>query len=238
LEGLFVSSEFPCNFYRLSTMKKNAITLVIVNLLFIHFAYTQIAKDEKQLKPFLFAKFMSGSVLMKSGVIEDAPLNYNTDNQSVFFIKDGKHFILTETSSIDTVYIQHKKFIPVNESFYEVVTVGKLSLLVTYTNKKRPLVVAADQSGTSRKVSNEVSNNVTDAYSSKLFKANYDIEYQKHFLIEKDGALYKVTNTKKFLKLFSSEKRIVVEKYINDNLTDFNNENDLIALVAFCNNSF
>ena len=91
--------------------------------------------DSNRAKTFLYNQFKDGFVLMKSGVVEDAPLNYNTENQSIYFIKNEKQMMLTGLEEIDTIYLQNKKFVPVKSNFYEVVTVPVvLPLILTEAN--------------------------------------------------------------------------------------------------------
>src|SRR5215217_4884942 len=102
-------------------LKKTFILSFIAVLPFVSHAQRG-AVDSSRLKAFLYARFIDGYVLLKTGDVEQAPLNYNTDDQSIYFLKDGKYMELSGLESVDTVYLQNKKFVPVKHDIYEVVT--------------------------------------------------------------------------------------------------------------------
>jgi len=187
-------------------------------------------------KPLLFETFIPGAVRLKSGAVEKAPLNYNTDNQNVVFIKDEKYMELDDLDKVDTIYLQHKKFIPVNNTVYQVVTQdGPVVLLVSFSNKIQPLMATADHNGSSKQAQSQVSNTVTDAYATKIYRGNYSVEIRKHYWFKKNDKLYKVTPKKQFVNSFTSKARNTVENYIAAENINFDYEPDLIKLVAFCN---
>lgn len=215
---------------------RKAIFFLLFLQLFSCALYAQSEKAAIDLKPFLFGKFIDGMVLMKSGVMENLPLNYNTDNQSIFFIKDDQYMEVTGLETIDTVYIQQKRFVPVRNAFYEVIAnAPSATLYISYTNKARPMVATTDHSGTTKQANNQVSNTVSDVYVSRNFKGNYTIEISKHFWLEKNNALHKIDNQKQLLKLYPSDEREAIENYITSNAINFNNEMDMIKLFRFCN---
>lgn len=203
------------------------------------FSFEQSLTDSTNFtKDLLFDQFKDGTVLMKSGAIENAPLNYNTKNQTIVFIKDGQYMILTGTELIDTIYIENKKFVPVNNKIYEVLTNETVALYLSYHNRPRPIVATTDHNGTTRKISNDVSNTVTDMYTMRNFKGNYNIEIMKDYWLKKDSKLYKAGTEKQFIKPFSSQMKKRIEAYIETNHVDFNKEEDLIELTKFCNSTF
>jgi len=212
------------------------IMFLLLNLLLPFFNFGQSEKDSLNFrKPLLYDQFINGSVLMKSGAIENAPLNYNTDNQTIVFIKDGEYMTLTGTELIDTIYIADKKFVPVKDKIDEVVTNGTIALYLNYYNKTHPVTATTDYNGTSRKANGQVSNTVTDVYTTRLFRGEYYVEIFKSYMLKKGDLFYKANSAKQFIKPFSSQMRSAIEQYIESNHVDFNKENDLIKLVNFCN---
>jgi hypothetical protein len=175
-------------------------------------------------------------VLLKSGEISHAPLNYYAYDQTILFEKDGKILTLTGLPSIDTIYISERKFVPVNNTVYEVVTnTGKVNLYLSYASKINPMVATADYNGTSKQSTNQVNNTVTNVYISRPYKGDYSIEIIKHYWLKKGDLFYKANSAKQFIKPFSSQMRSAIEQYIEPNHVDFNKQNDLIKLVSFCN---
>jgi hypothetical protein len=212
------------------------ITLFAILFVLPFFATSQYLTDSVNLKSFLFEKFLDGAVLLKSGTIEHAPLNYNTDDQNIVFIKNGKYMVIEDLEQVDTIYLQHKKFIPINKSVYQIVSESApVALLVAYTNKTRPLIATSDHSGTSKQSMSQVSNTVTDVYTGRNFQGTYSVELLKHYWFKKNDKIYKVTPRRNFLNSFPSKSRVDIEKYIIGNNINLNYEPDLIQLVEFCN---
>jgi hypothetical protein len=218
-------------------MKRIIFILLILMLPLLNFG--QSIKDSLSFqKTLLYNQFINGSVLMKSGAIENASLNYNTENQAIVFIKDSRYMIMTGTELVDTIYIGDKKFVPAANIICEVVATGPIALYLSYHNHPRPVQATTDYNGTSRKESNQVSNTVTDVYATKLFRGNYNVEILKNYWLKMDDKFHKANTIKQFLKPFSSDKRSAIEKYVETDHIDFNKESDLIKLVGFCNEKF
>lgn len=215
----------------------NTIIFLFLNFALITSVRAQSVKDSLIFrKPLLFEKFIDGSVLMKSGVIENAPLNYNTDNQTIVFMKGGQYLTLMGTEMIDTIYMDNKKFVPVKDNFYEVLTSGNVSLFLTYYNRTHPVTATVTHDGNSRKDDRQVSNTISDVYVSRSFKGNYEVEFFRVYWLKKGAKLYKFHNKSQFVKPFSSQMKVAIEQYVKTNHVDFSKGNDLIELVNFCNN--
>ena len=191
--------------------------------------------DSSEFKSLLFENFMDGIVLMKSGSIEKAPMNYNAKHQCINFISAGKYYTLTDLEDVDTIYIQRKKFIPVKNDIYEVINEfdKSTSLLVSYTTHTRPLVSTADHSGVNKKVSNQVSNTVSPVYVNRNYNGNSIIELQKHFWIKIGQSLYKADTKTQLRKVFPLQPKKEIDNYINSNNLNLMVDRDLITLIEF-----
>lgn len=208
-------------------------TLLVASILNLK---AQSILENVNTKPLLFESFLNGTVLMKSGSVESAPLNYNTDNQNIVFIQDAKYLVLDDLDKVDTIYLQQKKFIPVNNKMYQLVSEnGPVTLLVSYTNRNHPMMTTTDHNGSSKQSMSQVSNTVTEVYATKLYKGNYSVEILRHYWFKKNDKLYKVSPKKQFVSSFTSKARTAVEKYIASENINFDYEPDLVKLVAYCN---
>lgn len=189
-----------------------------------------------QHQTYLYGQFVNGSILLKSGEIEEAPLNYGAYDQTILFKKDGTSFTLTGLSTIDTIYIADKKFISVKNAVYEVVThTGKTDLLIGYNSKINPMIAAADNNGISNQNAGKVNNTVTSVYLSRPFKGNYAIEITKHYWLKNFKNLYKVNTAKEFTRAFKESASKAIKKFIQQHGTNFNNQSDLISLLSYSN---
>jgi hypothetical protein len=205
---------------------------------FIQYSNAQLmSADSSRFKALLFDNFHDGYVLLKSGDIEQAPLNYNTDDQSIYFQKEGRYMVLGGLETIDTIYFQHKKFVPVKNLIYEVVSDPSSTgiVFVSYSNKTRPLSATADHNGTSNQTANQVSNTITNTYANGIMNTNRSVEIQKHYWMEKNKKLYKADNVKQVAKIFPSHSNDI-EKFVAENNINFILDSDLIKLAEFCKN--
>jgi hypothetical protein len=213
---------------------KKPLTLIYFSFLFSFVATAQNQSNDAN-KFFLFEKFADGTVLMKSGAKETASLNYNTENQSVVFQNNGQVMILTDLPSVDTIYINDKKFVPVGDKIYEVISGnGEAGLLANYTGKKHPMAATVDHNGNSKKSLNTVDNTVSSIYVNRNFQDLYSIEIMKNYFVRNKYKLFKANNEKQIAKIFP-EKENDIKNYVSENHIDISKESDLIKLIAYCN---
>jgi hypothetical protein len=201
-------------------------------------AHAQVVQIEKTaLNTMLFQNFENGTVLMKNGATETASLNYNTENQSILFKKGEETMTLTGLESVDTVYMQDRKFVPVDNTFYEVAIGGnaKVGLFITYTNKKKPVGASPEHTGTTRETGNKVNNNVANAYVNRPNQLNFAVEVLPHYWLKKGRSFYKANTQNQLINAFPIKEDAAVREYIKTNNIDFKNKADIIKLVGFCN---
>ncbi len=77
-----------------------------------------------QLPQFLFPVFTKSLVKMKDGRQLTGTLNYNMVDEEMIFNQNGAYMALEKPLEIDTIFLQNRKFIPVENAFYEVLTKG------------------------------------------------------------------------------------------------------------------
>ena len=216
-------------------MKKIHLLLLIISFA-PAYSWSQSLSDTTWQKAFLFEQFIDGTVLLKSGGKEQAPLNYNTDNQQIYFIQNGQFMVLTGLEGIDTIYIQGRKFVPVENKVYEVPgNRGKIELYITYTNKMHPYTATADYNGTSRKDNNKVSNTVSNVYVMRPYKGQYMTEIITHYWLRRGHSFYKANNEKQLVNVFPFKDSDAIKNYIKENNIDFSKQADVVKLVTFCN---
>ena len=205
-------------------------------MLVVFFTTAQQSASKSLPKSYLFDHFIKGTVLSKSGAVDEAPLNYNADDQSIVFLRDEQTFILTNLEAIDTIYIQNRKFVAADNIFYEVLTdLSEISLLVTYHSKTRPLTAISNHDSTTRKAGNDVSNAVTDVYVTRPFNGDNLVEIQKRYWLGQGNSKYKANTQKQFIKVFSPNES-ALKQYIKESNINFSSSDDLVKLVAFGNN--
>lgn len=219
-------------------MRKYKITCSLVACLFLLplAGRTQVITIEKSiLNTCLFDTFSKGTVFLKNKSVQEAELNYETENSSIVFKGNGQVLTLTNIDDVDTVMIQGRKFVPIDKKFYEVLDVSGTGLYASYTNKRKPVVASPDHEGTKKGVGSVASNSVAPAYVSRPFQSNYIVEVYSHFWLRKGNSLYKANNEKQVIRMFPLKHSEAIKSYIRDNNVNFDKQEDVKKLVAYCN---
>jgi len=118
--------------------------ILIVALWSIAIHLTTQTNSKGNFLQYLFPDFTKGLVRMKTGNSYNAVLNYNTVTENMVWEKDGKLLDLTNMESVDTVFLQNRKFVPSNEVFFEVLVKAPISLFIQH---KSNLVQAGSPAG-------------------------------------------------------------------------------------------
>jgi len=203
-------------------------------LLLSSLGQAQTGKDTTQPATCLFDHFTGGTVKMKNGALESTLLNYDTENQTILFRQGGQNLVLTGMDNIDTVYLQDKRFIPAEDKFYEVGTSTPIALLISYTYKTHPLTATTDHDGTVQKDNNQVSNNVSEAYTNRRFQGHYSVTFTPHYWLRIGHSFYKANTEKEVIKVFP-RKEAAIREFTAANKVVFGRPDDMIKLILFCN---
>lgn len=196
----------------------------------------QVVSIEKTvLNTCLFEHFLKGKVYLKNGSVQEVELNYETEDNSIVFKNHGQTLTLTNLTDIDSVFIAGRKFVPVDKKVYEVLSTNAIELLASYINKRRPVVASPDHEGTRRGASNAANNSVAPAYVSRPFQSNSVVDIYAQFWLKRGNSLYKANNEKQLLKVFPMKNGDAIKQYINDQKINFDKQEDLVKLVAYCN---
>jgi hypothetical protein len=218
---------------------KIAFFIVILVCLIPFFNFAQSANDTSiRRQSMIFDQFIDGKVLLKSGAISEAPLNYLSTDQSILFKKEGLIYTLTDLNSIDTIYLSGMKFVPINNLVYEVVSDnGKVALLATYNRRLKPLIATVDHTGSSKQSVNTVSNTVSDVYLTRLYKGNYAVEIAKHYWLKSYAKVNRAYRLKDFLNTFKESSQPSIINFEKANHINYSIESDMIKLLNFCNSN-
>ena len=88
---------------------------------------------EVKLSHYAFDEFIPGVVKLKGGETYSKLLNYNILTNEMIFENEAKFLAITNPQNVDTVLISGRKFIPLNNKFYEVLINSHLPLLLEFT---------------------------------------------------------------------------------------------------------
>lgn len=190
------------------------------------------------LSHYVFPEFREGVVKKKSGAENKALLNYNSITQEMIFDKDNQKYALSEINTIDTVYIDKTKFIPVDSVFFEVVgTNTPFNLYVQhkceiqqpgkdagYGTTTQTSAVTALSSNYNRTASGSIS-----LYSLQL-PSDFKVLPYTEFWLKKGNGYIKASTAKQLQKVFPT-KETEIKAYIKNYKPDFKKQKDLVALI-------
>ena len=193
-------------------------------------------ESSNPLPQFLFREFTKGILKMKDGRQMAATLNYNMVDEEMIFDQKGVYMALDKPEEIDTVYIQNRKFVPVEKAFYEVLTKGPVEMFIQhksrYTQKGTPTAygMTTKTAGPSKVLAVQVGNQVRQI---DLLE-DVDVSPATLYWVKAGNKMDKFTNERQFLKLFPDHEAELKE-FIKTNKLDFKSREDLIRLGDFCN---
>ncbi len=211
--------------------------LIIITAFICCNVFAQADRNVKQLSQYLFPEFTEGSVLQKSGTVTKTMLNYNTLTQEMIFKQGDQNLALADPASVDTVFLNNKKFIYANNAFYDVAVNAPVGLYIQYTSD---IISSGTETGFG-KTQTSAAQGLTDLKSSGkayslLLTNEYSIKNKTVYLLKKDGNFITVNNLKDVKKAFPG-KESLIDDYAKKNKISFKKEDDVIKLVEFCNSN-
>ncbi|MFT3935884.1 MAG: hypothetical protein QM726_19805 [Chitinophagaceae bacterium] len=192
------------------------------------------AQEAVSLSHYVFTQFEPGKVLQKDGSVNETKLNYNVlSKEMIFEAKPNQYLALAEPNKIDTVIIAGRKFVPVNNEFYELLTIQPYPLLLQYTctikepgsdigygmssvTTASPAIKSLIQSG--------------GAYSLKL-PDGFQVSTMNNYWVLANGKLQKANNAKQLASALPAVKDKINELAKKNN-TNFSKKDDIVKLVS------
>lgn len=213
---------------KLNNLKK------IIALLIVIYCSNLFAQSNQpvQLTQYVFNVFTDGVVKMKSGETFNQKLNYNILTDEMIFDNNGQYLAIAEPQNVNAVYINNRKFIPLNNKFYEVLIDANAPLLLEFTytvSEPGASVGYGASSNTSAAQSLKSLINTGGAYQLKL-PDDFKVIPGYTYWINKDGSLQKFSNAKQFAKIYP-DKKDAINDYVKKNDTNFSKRDDVINLV-------
>ena len=158
---------------------------------------------------FIFDQFRKATVLYKNQKRTHATLNYNKATEEMIYTsQEGKNMALYPIDQIDTVYFDKRKFVPVDNRFYEVLSRNKYTLYASYRCR---MSIQAQNIGYGTSSTTAVDNISSLNTSGEIYQLklpeNYKAEPYVLYYIEVDNQLKKFTKAKELVKLFPDLKK-------------------------------
>jgi hypothetical protein len=196
-------------------------------------SYTQAQVNE--FSHYLFPEFTKGVVLMKTGIKNEALLNYNSLTEEMVFDNKGRKLALTkkEMEFIDTVYIRDRKFFVLNNEFTELVYHSTWDLYAGHkcriNDPGKPIGYGATTQ-TSAVTSYSSYHADGRIYELKL-PDGYEVKPYIVYWLMKDGKLNKFISIRQLMKLYE-EKKDLARTYTKKHNVKYD---DQVSIVQFIN---
>jgi predicted XRE-type DNA-binding protein len=194
------------------------------------FSFAQNRVQDLDLRPLLFKNFVKADIQKKDGSDIQASVDYNTNNQSIIFLKDDVYMELTGLEEIQEIKIDKSIFIPINGKFYEKTDMN--NLFISYLNKVVVNDGVTSKSGTEVKNATESSNNVSNVYVSRNYQSANNLAFVKKFWVMKENQMIEVNNINKVARAFNVNKNKVSE-FVKKEKLDLSNYDDVIILLNY-----
>ena len=184
-----------------------------------------------KLDHYVMDSFARGIVKQKSGQVTNQVLNYNLITKEMIFEQGGKYLAIAQPENIDTVFINQRKFVPVDNAFYEYLAGSAYPLFAEYTCKvKEPgAQTGFGKSNTTASVSMQSLIRDGGAYGLKL-PDEFEAIPAHSLYIRKDGKFFKIKNEQQLNKLFPDKKE-VIRNWVKNNKTNFSSNEDVALLI-------
>ena len=212
---------------------KCILYLFVFNLSFTT-SYPQSSKVG--LSHYLFPKFNQGVILMKSGIKNQALLNYNSLTEEMIFENNGKKLAIAkgELELVDTVFIEDRKFIVLNNTFIELVYHSKSDLYVEHKCSLIPPGKPTGYGGTSETSSVTSLSSINSG--GKLYELalpeGYIIKPYTCYWLKKNGELNKFINMKQLMKLYDYKKDLF-KAYVKKYDVRYDNQESMVQLIKY-----
>jgi hypothetical protein len=202
----------------------------LIFILFSWLCIQQVWAQEERVSQYIFPDFEMGIVKFKTGSDLKANLNYNTLTEEMFFKKGDSAFVLAETQKIDAIYIKDRKFIPVDEVFYEEIPAKNLSLFIRHIATLNAAAVNTGY-GTTKNTSQTTLSSlrqVNGTYNFALLK--YDIQRKEEFYLKQRQKYVHIKSANSFDQFFSNQSK-EIKNFIAANQIDLAKSKDVIKLI-------
>ena len=206
---------------------------ILISSLTISFFLSDLRN--KEVSHYLFPEFSDGVILMRSGAKNTLSLNLNTLTEQMVFDSKGQKLAIAkkEMLIIDTIYLQDRKFVVLNEKFVEAIHGSQWSLYKEYQSK----LVENKPSGYGGPTETSSSASVTHMVGNgRLMELEipdgYKVNSSSFYWLKRDGDLKRVSKMKDLKKLYP-EKADLFKKYVKKNKVKYDNPESLIRLIDY-----
>jgi hypothetical protein len=197
---------------------------------------------DRPLPHFLFPGFTKGVTMMKKGESFASFLNYNMVDEIMVTELNGSYRYATRLQDIDTIFLEYKKFVPVEKAFFEVLVPGPVTFFLQNKSVYSPIGSSVGYGAKSRSVGpteaqrfeiNTVGYQYNDVVKIDL-PPNVEVTPASVYWVRKNGTMEKFTTEKQLLNIFP-EQKTQLKEFIKKEKLNLKVREDVIKLGKYCN---
>jgi hypothetical protein len=218
--------------------KFRAIIRGVLVMVFVVLSFNILAQNDKErpLPQFLFPNFAEGTILTKTGQSLSFVLNYNMVDQYMVLQQSNVYRIVTNIDEIDTIFLQSRRFVPLEKVFYEVLVKGRIPF---FLQNKSLMTFAGNSVGYGLKSQTVGPTDWKRFETGKEvltldLPSNVTISPASVNWVKSNDVMEKFSNARQLIKIFPEYEKDIKE-YILKYKPDFKQRDDLIKLGIYCN---
>lgn len=200
------------------------------------FLISHSQEDTLSTSHYVFPEFTRGTVLLKTGILYDALLNYNRLSEEMIFDNKGIKLAIAkdELKLVDTVFIRDKKFFKLNNIFVELICHSTFDLYAEHKCKLNSLGKPSAYGGTSQTAA---SSSASSFYSGVNFYElklpdRYETSKYTYYWLNKHGELHRFINMKQLMKYYDTKKDLF-KVYVKTHDVEFENGASIGLLISY-----
>lgn len=212
---------------------KNIYCILIFNLISISL-YAQ--PENIEMTHYLFPEFTKGVIQMKSGIRNDALLNYNALSEQMIFEKNGNRLAMSpnDLRLVDTVFIENRKFVALNDVFVELLSHSTWALFIEHKCELEEPGTSTGYGGTSKTTAAKSFRSIYSEGSNHLLKLpdGYKANSITDFWLKNNENLDKFTSMRELKKLYK-HKEGLLKGYLKKNRVKYDDRESIIQLIEY-----
>jgi hypothetical protein len=217
-------------------------TLFVLIIVILSFDLSGQDNHGYPLPHFLFPSFKEGLVIMQDGKKFSTLLDYHMVDERMITELNGTYSYAKDPQLIDTIYLENRVFVPVENAFYEILSSGPVTFFLQNKSNYTPVGADVGYGAKSRSVGPTQHRRFELIPVSELggevvnidLPSNVDVTPASVFWVSKNGNLEKFSTEKQFLKLFP-EYQPELKEYIKKENINIRSREDVIRLGDYCN---
>lgn len=209
------------------------ICILIFSLSFFT-SYSQVKTIK--LSHYVFPEFVQGVILMKTGIENKILLNYNSLTEEMIFKEKERKFAIVkeQLEQIDTVFINDRKFVMLDDKFIELIYHSKFDLYAEHKCKVNKPGKPSAYGGTSETSATTLRSSFDyggNTYELKL-PDGYKTKPYTYYWLKRNGKLNRFINMRQMIKLFKNKKNLF-KAYVKKHDVNYNNQESIVQLIKY-----